>query len=112
MIPYIVQDPRDYFYSQQANALKTLGDAAFGAGYVKCHVSKQEAYTCLRESISDIKSVGLQTSIIKAEVAFKVCIYCQFFSLSSASEATVSVSVHVRTSNLLHSCTGSEQFDS
>ncbi|KNA18044.1 hypothetical protein SOVF_074410 isoform B [Spinacia oleracea] len=70
--PLCIKDPRDYFYSQQANALKTLGDAAFGAGYVKCHVSKQEAYTCLRESISDIKSVGLQTSIIKAEVAFKV----------------------------------------
>lgn len=70
--PLCIKDPRDYFYSQQANALKTLGDGAAGARSVNCHVSTQEAYTCMRESISDIKSVGLQTSIIKAEVAFKV----------------------------------------
>lgn len=68
------QDPRDYFYSQQANALKTLGDSAIGGRSVNRHVSTGDAYCSMRESISDIKSVGLQTSIIKAEVAFKVCL--------------------------------------
>ncbi|XP_021724624.1 probable RNA polymerase II transcription factor B subunit 1-1 [Chenopodium quinoa] len=70
--PLCIKDPRDYFFSQQANALNSLGDTAVGARHVNCHINTQEAYTCLRESISDIKSVGLQTSIIKAEVAFKV----------------------------------------
>ncbi|KAL2938876.1 General transcription and DNA repair factor IIH subunit TFB1-1 [Bienertia sinuspersici] len=70
--PLCIKDPRDYFYSQQANALETMGDSGVGSRSVNCHVSTHKAYSCMRESISDIKSVGLQTSIIKAEVAFKV----------------------------------------
>ncbi|KMT02424.1 hypothetical protein BVRB_9g203780 isoform B [Beta vulgaris subsp. vulgaris] len=72
LAPLCIKDPRDYFYSQQANALKTLGDSAIGGRSVNRHVSTGDAYCSMRESISDIKSVGLQTSIIKAEVAFKV----------------------------------------
>ncbi|XP_057525775.1 general transcription and DNA repair factor IIH subunit TFB1-1-like [Amaranthus tricolor] len=68
--PLCIKDPRDYFYSQQANALKTLGDSTVRS--VNCHVSSQEAYSCMRQSILNIKSVGLKSSIIKAEVAFKV----------------------------------------
>ncbi|KAK9663868.1 hypothetical protein RND81_14G003700 [Saponaria officinalis] len=70
--PLSIKDPRDYFYSQQANALKTLGDTTSGARSVNRHIQTQEAYTCMRESLSDIISVGLHDSMIKPEVALKV----------------------------------------
>lgn len=70
----LYQDPRDYFDSQQANAIKTLGESQSGSKHMKCH----EAYGSLRKSISEIKILGLTDPIVKPEVAIKV-----IFSLSS-----------------------------
>ncbi|KAL6313743.1 hypothetical protein AAG906_010162 [Vitis piasezkii] len=67
-----IKDPRDYFDSQQANALKTLGDALAGSKQIKCSLSTQEAYGSLRGFISEIKSVGLSDPIVKPDIALKV----------------------------------------
>lgn len=70
--PLCIKDPRDYFYSQQANALRTLGETATGAKPVNYHTSTREAYSCMRESISDIKSEGIHDSVVKPGIASKV----------------------------------------
>ncbi|XP_057983242.1 general transcription and DNA repair factor IIH subunit TFB1-1 isoform X2 [Malania oleifera] len=70
--PLFIKDPRDYFDSQQVNALKTLGDTLAGKKQMKCSLSSQDAYGSLRNSISEVKSIGLTDPIVKPEVAFKV----------------------------------------
>lgn len=66
------QDPRDYFDSQQVNALRTSGDELAGTEQIKCSLSSQEVYGSLRESISVIKAMGLKDPIVKPEVAHQV----------------------------------------
>ncbi|CAA3020030.1 probable RNA polymerase II transcription factor B subunit 1-1 [Olea europaea subsp. europaea] len=70
--PLCIKDPRDYFDSQQANALKPLGDAGSGVKTLKFNVSSVEAYGSLRELISEIRVTGLSEPITDPEVAFKV----------------------------------------
>lgn len=70
--PLCIKDPRDYFDAQQANAIKTLDDTRAGMQQTKCSLSTTEAYCSLRESISEIKSSGLNHPIIKPEVALMV----------------------------------------
>lgn len=72
LAPLFIKDPRDYFDSQQANALKTLGDTLVETRQMKCNLSTSEAYGSLRECISDIKIAGLSDPIVKPEIAFKV----------------------------------------
>ncbi|KAH0723737.1 hypothetical protein KY289_006781 [Solanum tuberosum] len=67
-----IKDPRDYFDSQQANAIKALGDAETGIRQLKFSVSKEEAFCSLKDSISEINSQGLIEPIISPEVALKV----------------------------------------
>ncbi|KAF3616187.1 putative RNA polymerase II transcription factor B subunit 1-1 [Capsicum annuum] len=67
-----IKDPRDYFDSQQANAMKALGDAETGIRQLKFSVSKEEAFCSLKDSISEINSQGLIEPIISPEVALKV----------------------------------------
>ncbi|KAL7167060.1 hypothetical protein ACSBR2_037681 [Camellia fascicularis] len=59
LAPLFIKDSQDYFDSQQANALKTLGDTLVETRQMKCNVSTSEAYGSLRECISKIKIVGL-----------------------------------------------------
>ncbi|KAK6133059.1 hypothetical protein DH2020_033214 [Rehmannia glutinosa] len=70
--PLSIKDPRDYFDSQQANALKALGDTGSGAKPLKSSVSSHEAYGSLRDLISDIRGTGLSEPIMNQEVALKV----------------------------------------
>ncbi|KAI3466382.1 hypothetical protein Pfo_023045 [Paulownia fortunei] len=70
--PLSIKDPRDYFDSQQANALKALGDAGSGAKPLKSSVSSREAYGSLRDLVSDIRVTGLSEPIVNQEVALKV----------------------------------------
>jgi len=67
-----IQDPRDYFDSQQATALKNSRDTSIGTDPVKRILSAEESYASLRDSISLIKTTGLVDPIIKPEVAVKV----------------------------------------
>ncbi|XP_062027698.1 general transcription and DNA repair factor IIH subunit TFB1-1-like [Rosa rugosa] len=70
--PLCIKDPRDYFDTQQANALRTLDDSRTGTEQTKRKLSTEEAYGALKESISKIKSIGLSNSTVKPEVALTV----------------------------------------
>jgi len=69
------QDPREYFDSQQANVVKTLGNTLAGTKQIKRSMNTHEAYGSLRELISEIKAVGLSDPVVKPEVALKVIDY-------------------------------------
>ena len=69
---FLGQDPRDYFDSQQANAVKTLDDSLAVKEKIRCNLGSEEAYGSLRESISNIKTMGLTDPLLSHEVAFKV----------------------------------------
>ncbi|KAG5550937.1 hypothetical protein RHGRI_009381 [Rhododendron griersonianum] len=72
LAPLFIKDPREYFDSQQANAIKTLGDTLAGTRQIKCSLSTSEAYGSLRERISEVKISGLGDPIVKPVIAFKV----------------------------------------
>lgn len=72
LAPLSIKDPRDYFDSQQATALKNSRDASIGTDPVKRILSAEESYASLRDSISHIKTTGLVDPIITPEVAVKV----------------------------------------
>lgn len=66
--PLCIKDPRDYFDSQQVNALNQLA----GARQVKSRLSSSEAYDSLKVFISEIRSVSLSDPTVSPEVAGKV----------------------------------------
>ncbi|MED6119961.1 hypothetical protein PIB30_118308 [Stylosanthes scabra] len=70
--PLCIKDPRDYFDSQQANAVKALDDSQAGMEKTKCSLSSEEVYGSLRASISKIKATGLRDPLFSPEVALKV----------------------------------------
>ncbi|GER30483.1 transcription factor-related family protein [Striga asiatica] len=70
--PLCITDPVDYFDSQQANALKALGDAASDGKTLKFNTSPSEAYGSLRDHISEIRMTGLNKPITNPEISFKV----------------------------------------
>ncbi|XP_011097708.1 probable RNA polymerase II transcription factor B subunit 1-1 isoform X1 [Sesamum indicum] len=70
--PLSIKDPRDYFDSQQPNALKALGDTGSGTKSFRSRVSPREAYGSLRDIVSDIRVMGLSEPIMNQEVALKV----------------------------------------
>ncbi|XP_037494489.1 general transcription and DNA repair factor IIH subunit TFB1-1 isoform X5 [Jatropha curcas] len=72
LAPLCIKDPRDYFDSQQVTALKTSRDTPVGTETVNCSLTSKEAYGSLRDSISEIKVVGLNDPVVKPEVAMKV----------------------------------------
>ncbi|XP_011007561.1 PREDICTED: probable RNA polymerase II transcription factor B subunit 1-1 isoform X1 [Populus euphratica] len=67
-----IKDPRDYFDSQQASALKTSRDTSIGNDPVRRTLSVEESYASLRDSISHIKNTGLVDPMVTPEVAAKV----------------------------------------
>ncbi|KAF7837371.1 general transcription and DNA repair factor IIH subunit TFB1-1-like [Senna tora] len=70
--PLCIKDPREYFDSQQANAVKTLDDSQAGMDQSRCNLSSEEAYGSLRASISKIKTMGLSDPLVDPEIALKV----------------------------------------
>ncbi|CAJ1976574.1 unnamed protein product [Sphenostylis stenocarpa] len=70
--PLCIKDPRDYFDSQQANAVKTLDDSQPGMQQMICSLGSEEAYASLRASISKIQATGLRDPFFSPEVALKV----------------------------------------
>ncbi|KAJ4975577.1 hypothetical protein NE237_000683 [Protea cynaroides] len=70
--PLCIKDPREYFDSQQANALKALGDAVAGTRPMNCTLSTEEAYGSFRELISEMRAAGLSDPVVKPEVSLKV----------------------------------------
>ncbi|KAJ6682760.1 TRANSCRIPTION INITIATION FACTOR IIH-RELATED [Salix koriyanagi] len=72
LTPLSIKDPRDYFDSQQASALKTSRDTSIGTDPVRCTLSVEESYSSMRDSISHIKNTGLVDPVVTPEVAVKV----------------------------------------
>ncbi|KAK9156396.1 hypothetical protein Sjap_003876 [Stephania japonica] len=72
LAPLCIKDPREYFDSQQLNALKTLGDTVAATKPINSSLSTVQAYGFLRKFISDIKEGGLVDPFIKAETASEV----------------------------------------
>ncbi|XP_065861883.1 general transcription and DNA repair factor IIH subunit TFB1-1-like isoform X2 [Euphorbia lathyris] len=72
LAPLSIKDPRDYFDSQQASALRISKDESVGTETMNCCLSTQEAYSSLRDSISKVKATGLNDPIVKPEVSMKV----------------------------------------
>ncbi|XP_048232194.1 general transcription and DNA repair factor IIH subunit TFB1-1 [Ricinus communis] len=72
LAPLCIKDPRDYFDSQQASALKNSRDIPSGTEAARCSLSSQEAYASLRDSITQTKAMGLNDPIVKPEIATKV----------------------------------------
>ncbi|CAL0321185.1 unnamed protein product [Lupinus luteus] len=69
--PLCIKDPREYFDSQQVNAVKTLYDSQAGTEKIRCSLTSEEAYGSLRASISNIKAKGLRDPLFSHEVALK-----------------------------------------
>ncbi|KAK4491806.1 hypothetical protein RD792_002582 [Penstemon davidsonii] len=70
--PLSIKDPRDYFDSQQANALNAFGDAGSGAKPLKFSVYSGEAYDSLRELVSEVRVKGFSKPVMNPEVALQV----------------------------------------
>lgn len=69
ILPY--QDPREYFDSQHANALKTLRETGGGTKFVNLILNAKEAYGYLVDQISEVKG-GMNGPVIQPEAAIKV----------------------------------------
>ncbi|KAL5981342.1 hypothetical protein ACLOJK_015397 [Asimina triloba] len=67
-----IKDPREYFDSQQANALKALGTSGTGTRPVNYSLSAEEAYGSLSDQIAEMRVVGLGDPVVKPEEALKV----------------------------------------
>ncbi|KAJ6795058.1 putative RNA polymerase II transcription factor B subunit 1-1 [Iris pallida] len=70
--PLCIKDPREYFDSQQANALRALGDNAAGMKPIDCNLSSEEAYDSLMEHISEVKIRGFIDPVVHPDTAIKV----------------------------------------
>ncbi|KAK1291680.1 putative RNA polymerase II transcription factor B subunit 1-1 [Acorus calamus] len=68
--PLCIKDPREYFDSQQANALKALRDT--GSGTKPINLSAEEAYNFVMDQISEVLSSGLSDPVVQPETALKV----------------------------------------
>lgn len=69
---FLGQDPRDYFDFQQENAVKSLDDSLAAKLKSRSNLGYEEAYGSLRESISNIITMGLRDPLLSSDVAFKV----------------------------------------
>ncbi|OWM83387.1 general transcription and DNA repair factor IIH subunit TFB1-1-like [Punica granatum] len=67
-----IKDPRDYFDSQQVNAVKILGEDAMGTAKRKSAANPRDAFGSLRKCISEVKSVGLRDPVVSSKDAFQV----------------------------------------
>ncbi|CAD6246699.1 unnamed protein product [Miscanthus lutarioriparius] len=70
--PLCIKDPREYFDSQQANALRSLGGSNAGRKARTCSLSTEEAFHHLMDQMSSIKVNKLNCPIIQSDMALKV----------------------------------------
>jgi hypothetical protein len=66
------QDPRDYFDSQQANALGSFGASNDGRNVHNCVLSADDVFHHLRNQISYIKINNLNCPGLQPEMSLKV----------------------------------------
>ncbi|RLM61914.1 putative RNA polymerase II transcription factor B subunit 1-1 isoform X1 [Panicum miliaceum] len=70
--PLCIKDPREYFDSQQANALRSLSGSNDGRKARSCSLSTEEAFHHLTDQISSIKVNKLNYPVIQSDMALKV----------------------------------------
>ncbi|KAJ1267305.1 hypothetical protein BS78_07G046100 [Paspalum vaginatum] len=70
--PLCIKDPKEYFDSQQANALRSLGGTNDGRKARNCSLSTEEAFHHLMDQVSSIKVNKLNCPIIQSDMALKV----------------------------------------
>ncbi|KAL5220995.1 hypothetical protein ABZP36_025708 [Zizania latifolia] len=70
--PLCIKDPREYFDSQQANALRSLGGNNDGRRIRSSRLSADDAFHYLLDQISSIKVNGLSCPVVHSDVALKV----------------------------------------
>jgi len=70
--PLCIKDPREYFDSQQANALRSLGGSNDGRKARNYSLSTEEAFHYLTDQISSIKVNKLNYPVIQSDMALKV----------------------------------------
>ncbi|CAL4996770.1 unnamed protein product [Urochloa decumbens] len=70
--PLCIKDPREYFDSQQANALRSLGGSNDGRKARNCSLSTEEAFHHLMDQISSIKVNKMNCPVIESDMALKV----------------------------------------
>ncbi|CAO2176454.1 unnamed protein product [Urochloa humidicola] len=70
--PLCIKDPREYFDSQQANALRSLGGSNDGRKVRNCSLSTEEAFHHLMDQISSIKVNKMNCPVIESDMALKV----------------------------------------
>lgn len=74
-LPYAslcIKDPREYFDSQQANALRPLGGSNDGRKPRSCSLSTDDAFRHLMDQISSVKVNGLNCPVVQSDVTLKV----------------------------------------
>uniref|UniRef100_A0ACD5ZZM2 Uncharacterized protein n=1 Tax=Avena sativa TaxID=4498 RepID=A0ACD5ZZM2_AVESA len=70
--PLCIKDPREYFDSQQANALRPLGGSNVGRKARSCSLSTDDAFRHLMDQISSVKDNKLNIPVLQSDVALKV----------------------------------------
>ncbi|WVZ95046.1 hypothetical protein U9M48_040852 [Paspalum notatum var. saurae] len=70
--PLCIKDPKEYFDSQQANALRSLGGTNDGRKARNCSLSTEEAFHHLMDQVSSIKVNKLNCPVIQSDMALKV----------------------------------------
>ncbi|TVU46426.1 hypothetical protein EJB05_05961, partial [Eragrostis curvula] len=70
--PLCIKDPRDYFDSQQANALGSFGGNNDGRKVRNCRLSTDDVFHHLRDQISSIKINKLDDPVVKSDMSLKV----------------------------------------
>ncbi|KAF8712912.1 hypothetical protein HU200_028692 [Digitaria exilis] len=70
--PLCIKNPREYFDSQQANALRSLGGSNDGKKACNCSLSTDDAFFHLIDQVSSIKANRLNCDVVDSNVALKV----------------------------------------
>ncbi|XP_057835632.1 general transcription and DNA repair factor IIH subunit TFB1-3 [Cryptomeria japonica] len=71
-VPLYIKDPRQYFDSQQANAVRALGEADSSINLNRDQFHPDEVYTSIGRQILEIKKHGMKDPVIYPDVALKV----------------------------------------
>ncbi|KAF8712914.1 hypothetical protein HU200_028695 [Digitaria exilis] len=70
--PLSIKDPRQYFDSQQANALRSLGGSNDGRKARNCSLSTEEVFHHIMDQISSFKVNKSNCSVLESDMALKV----------------------------------------
>ena len=82
-----MQDPREYFDSQQVNVVKALHETVGSVRLENLSLGPQEAYEYMVDQISNVRET-MNDPVIRPEVAMKVCGY-NFLTVNRTVNLTI-----------------------